>query len=599
MARTLAHRGPDDEGFLNEPPVGLGHRRLSIIDVESGHQPLSNEDGTVWIVYNGEVYNHDDLRRRYLSDHKLRTHCDTEVIVHLYEEFGDRCVEYLRGMFAFAIWDKKRHRLLLARDRFGIKPLYYVRTRHGFAFASELKALVEAGCVDTEVNKDAIEPYLTFRYVPGSQTMLKGVRKLEPAHLMVVGQGQLDIRRYWSLGYAKEEGQTEEYYGEKLTEGLREAISIRLMSEVPLGAFLSGGLDSSFVVGLMSELKSDPVSTFTASLEGGWHDEADFAQLVASHFGTDHHPLKVRADASDILPKIIWHLDEPLGDAATVPTYLLSQLTRDYVTVVLTGEGADELLAGYDKYKAFKYGSVVRKLIGGPYLKAAAQLVARTIHGERLFGFMSNRNDVDAYLDLVSVYTWEEKQRLAGPELDFLRSKGARQATSGAWFDDFSRETDVLDRLQQLDIDTWLPNDVLLKVDRMSMAHSLEARVPFLDHEFAQFLTSIPNRYKLRGLREKYILRKAMRPLVPREIVGRRKHGFTVPIQRWMKGELKAVVGAALSRPRLEELGYWHPTFVGQLLKRDLNNEYYRRQLWVLVVFDMWHRIFIEGERPA
>jgi len=594
MTRLLVHRGPDDEGYYRDGQVGLGHRRLSIIDIATGQQPMSNEDGTVWIAYNGEVYNFRQLRAQYLSAHEFKTASDTEVILHLYEEFGEDCLDHLRGMFAFAIWDKPRRKLFLARDRFGIKPLYYAETPRGLAFASECKALLGAGIVSPEVRLEAMPAYLTFRYVPGAMTMFRGIDKLEPACSLVVERGKTRRRKYWSLDFTKDEGRSVQSYADRLTELLEESISLRLISEVPLGAYLSGGLDSSFIVGLMSRLQTEPVDTFTVSLDGRWHDESRFARIVADEFSTRHRELKVTSEALTILNQVTWHLDEPLGDAATIPTFLMSELTRRHVTVVLSGEGADELLAGYDKYKAVLYGGRLKHLLGTwPF--ACGRSLASGITTQRVLQFLATRDPAAAYLSLASVFTDEEQARLCGPLLQPVIANGhAHDIVSGVLGKECD-ELDPLDRLMALDLETWLPNDVLLKNDKMTMAHSLEARVPFLDHVLAEYLASIPSRLKLKWFKEKYVLRRAMQPLIPREVVRRKKHGFTVPISHWMEHSLRPLVRRLLARERVEADGLWNHSFLEQLMAGDLSNQYRRRQLWTIVTFELWRDVFINN----
>ncbi|MCD6185849.1 MAG: asparagine synthase (glutamine-hydrolyzing) [Deltaproteobacteria bacterium] len=599
MNNEMVHRGPDDYGTYFKNNVGLAHRRLSIIDIAGGHQPMCNEDGTVWIVFNGEIYNFQDLRREHLENHEFKTRCDTEVILHLYEEYGEKCIEYLRGMFAFAIWDEKKRKLLIVRDRFGIKPLYYAKTAKGFIFASELKAILKTDAVPRKIDKEALNLYLSFRYVPGSRTMIDGVQKLEPAQYLIYQNGHTVVRQYWDLNFHKDQGQPEEYYADKLTDLLKEAIEMRLISEVPLGAYLSGGLDSSFMVGLMSQVAGEPVKTFTAGFDGGWHDESSYADIVAKAFGTDHRLLKTEADALSVLKKVIWHLDEPLADAATIPTFLLSKLTKKYVTVILSGEGADELLAGYDKYKLMLYADKYSPSFCGPLFSAFSNLFQKNIKLQRGFNLLCAKDRKKAnYLDFFSVFTNQEKQLLLGPELkDLIKDLDEPEKIVNRYLYEEERGGDFLDRLMYLDIKTWLPNDVLLKNDKMTMAHSLEARVPFLDHKFAEFLITIPSKYKLKGLVEKHILRKAMKGLVPKTIINRRKHGFTVPIAQWMQNGLKEYVTNLLSKDRINSLGFWNFEYINKLMEQNLNNDFYKRQLWTIITFEVWHKIFIEGEK--
>lgn len=601
MNNIMVHRGPDDSGTYCNKNIGLAHRRLSIIDLGGGRQPISNEDNTVWIVFNGEIYNFQKLRSQYLSNHQFKTRSDTEVILHLYEEFGEKCIDHLRGMFAFAIWDEKKRKLFIARDRFGIKPLYYAQSSRGFIFASELKALLETDSLARKVDKEALNLYMTFRYVPGARTMIDAIKKLEPGHYLVCQDGKITITQYWDLNFQKDENQTEQDCSRALTDILREAIDLRLISEVPLGAYLSGGLDSSFMVGLMSQLMSKPVKTFTAGFEGGWHDESRHAAIVAEKFATDHRLLKTNPDAVSVLEKVVWHLDEPLGDAATIPTFLLSKLTRKYVTVILSGEGADELFAGYDKYKVLYYSDKYSSLFCSPLFSFLGRLFANNIKLQRGFDLLASQKETSqTYLNLVSVFTEQEKAELFGQELTDLKGEAdAPLKLVEKYLQYGEKKGDYLDRLMYLDIKTWLPNDVLLKNDKMTMAHSLEARVPFLDHKFAEYVMTIPTRLKLKGLSEKYILRKAMQGMVPKSITKRRKHGFTVPIAQWMQGELRKVVDTLFSPERIREKGFWNYQAIEKLRQKDLANPFYRRQFWTMVSFELWHRIFIEDERPV
>jgi len=598
MNKVMVHRGPDDSGIYFKNNVGLAHRRLSIIDLAGGHQPMSNENDTIWIVFNGEIYNFKSLRKDYLSAHTFKTRSDTEVIIHMYEEFGAKCVEHLRGMFAFAIWDERKQKLLIVRDRFGIKPLYYAQTGKGFIFASELKAILATEAVSRKIDKQAMNEYLTFRYVPGFRTMIDGVQKLEPGNYLVCQNGNISVHQYWDLDFQKDNNHSERYYSQRLTELLTESIDIRLISEVPLGAYLSGGLDSSFIIGLMSQLVDNPVKTFTAGFEGGWYDESPYAELIAKEFKTDHHPLKIKADAVSVLEKAIWHLDEPLADAATIPTYLLSQLTKKFVTVILSGEGADELLAGYDKYKFLFYREKLSPLLYKPLFSIMSNIFKNKIKFQRGFDLLSSKGSAgETYLNLAAVFTEQEKQKLLGPELKELKN-GTEEPLKlvDRYLSDEGQGEDFLDRLMYLDIKTWLPNDVLLKNDKMTMAHSLEARVPFLDHKFAEFAMTIPNKLKLKGLSEKHILRKSMKGLIPKSIIKRKKHGFTVPIAKWMQNGLRKYVETLLDKERVKSLGFWNYSYIEKLMTQDLNNEFYRRQFWTIVTFEVWHKIFVERE---
>ena len=594
MTQVMAHRGPDDCGFYLDTHVGLGHRRLSIIDLHSGQQPIFNEDGSVIVVYNGEIYNFHSLRDDLLSKgHTFKSKTDTEVLVHLYEEYGTEFVSQLRGMFAFAIWDKRTRELFLVRDRFGIKPLYYTETAEGsFVFASEIKSLLEFPSIPREIDPIAFDQYFTFRYVPADRTMLRGIKKLEPGHSLVRKGRKTSIRQYWDLDFDRDEPffDSEPALAERLTHSLRDAIKMRLISDVPLGAYLSGGLDSSFMVGLMSSLCPDPVNTFSIGFDDIRWNESHFSDIVAEFFHSKHHRLVAKANAIDILEKVIWHLDEPLADAATIPTFMMSELTRQFVTVVLSGEGADELLAGYDKYKILGLGHRLRNVTPSFLFDGFSPFPRTNVKIDRLFSFLSSlRDPAEAYLSLVSVFSAKEKDSLYSDPT--LRSRSSYDLVRGM----ISKFKDPLHNFLYVDLKTWLPNDVLLKNDKMTMANSIEARVPFLDHKFAEETARIPVRLKMKGLREKYILREAMKPHVPECIVKRRKHGFTVPVRHWMDQGLEALSREVLSPRNIKRRGLLNPGYVLTLLQKNMDNVFYRRQFWTVLTFELWCQTFLDA----
>lgn len=598
MTDIMSHRGPDDRGFYRDNYVGLGHRRLSIIDLKTGHQPIFNEEESLVLVYNGEIYNFKELKNKLLeSGHVFKTNTDSEVIVHLYEEYGKSCVDYLRGMFAFAIWDKKRKELFLARDRFGIKPLYYTELSSGeFIFASEIKSLLQNDKVVREVDIEAFDQYFTFRYVPENKTMFKNIFKLEPGHIVIIKNKKSEIERYWDIVFNDDESSiSEDDIVEDITELLTDSIEKRLISDVPLGAYLSGGLDSSFMVGLMSKINSSPVETFSIGFDDEKLDESKYADIVANHFGTKHHQLIAKSNAVELIKKVIWHLDEPMADAATIPTYMMSELTKDYVKVILSGEGADEMFAGYDKYKILSIGHKYSSLIPPKIFSFLSFVQRKNIKVLRACDYLSSvKEPADAYLKLTSVFSQREKKLLYS---DQTKKRLVNFNSSFEIVKKYiTKNDDFLNNLLYLDIKTWLPNDVLLKNDKMTMANSIEARVPFLDHIFAEKMAEIPVSMKLKGLTDKYILRKAMLPVVPEAIVKRKKHGFTVPIQRWMEGDLMDFSRNVLSKKNIEEKGFFNYKFVESIVNKNHNNAFYRRQFWAILTFELWHQIFIEGK---
>jgi len=600
MRRMLRHRGPDDSGHYHDPETGIGlaHTRLSIIGVETGHQPLTDADGSVIVIFNGEIYNYRELRRELeTKGHRFRTESDGEIIPHLYNELGTGFIARLRGMFTIALWDKKQQKLLLVRDRFGIKPLYFMENSRGLIFASEIKAILANERVE-DLDPQAMRWYLSFRYVPEDRTMFAGIRKLLPGHFLECTHKRIRVQRYWQLEATHNmSSRSDESIADELRARLADAVEMRLMSEVPLGAFLSGGLDSSFIVGLMSQNSKTPVQSFSFGVGSGWHNESRFAELVARHFGTAHRALSGDCGDPETLKKAIWHLDEPLGDMAIIPTYLLSKLTRQHVTVALTGEGADELLGGYDKYKALM---AARRLRPISWIARAAGPLAGLSSGpglRRALGCVARGGDLSAaYTSLVAVFDQPELDSLLTSDLtERLRDTEPATAVIERILQD-RMNMPLLDQLMHIDIETWLPNDVLLKADKMSMAHSLEARVPFLDHEFAEFCASIPPRLKIHWLTEKYVLRRAMTGIVPDEILRRRKHGFTVSLNPWRSDDgTTGLIWETLSARRLQNRGWFDSGVVHQLIGGKLDNPFIRRQVFSILMLEQWAATFLDG----
>ena len=594
MMLALRHRGPDDQGSHVDRAggVGLGHLRLSIIDVAGGHQPIYNEDRSLCIVLNGEIYNHQELRAEMeVRGHTFQTHSDTETILHLYEDEGERAPERLQGMFAFAIWNAERRELFLARDRLGIKPLFTSERSGRFLFASEMKAILADPATPREMDPVGLDQYLTFMYVPAPRTILKSVRKLPPGHSLTLRDGRARTRCYWRLPEPQAaQAATLAETTERVRDLLGDAVRCRLMSEVPLGAYLSGGLDSSVVVGLMSQAQRAP-NTFSVGFSERGFDESRFARIVADHFGTTHHELVCRHGATDELTQIIWHLDEPVADAAAIPTYLMARETKPHATVVLTGEGADELFAGYSHY---------RLLLRRALLRPCAALFGRaqgSSYPERAMAMCSASADpARFYLALKTVFTDREKADLLRPGL--RRPDGAETPLDLVSPYLNASGGDALQRLLRLDIATWLADDLLVKVDRMTMAHAVEARVPYLDHRVVEACLPLPIAWKLGWGQSKVLLRRVARQMLPDAIVRRRKTGFGVPVGQWASGELRGLVDDVLGRAATERRGIMAPDVVARLLSRRPFNMFHRRQFWALFVLEMWCRVFLDRD-PA
>jgi len=596
MCAATFHRGPDDYGFHADDHAALGMRRLSIIDRATGHQPVRNEDGTVWVVLNGEIYNYRQLAKELKrSGHTFYTDSDTEVIVHLYEDHGPAGVERLRGMFAFALWDQKRRQLLLARDRFGIKPLYYGEVDGRLAFASELKALLELPEVERRLNWSAVGHLFSWMCTPSKESIIEGIHKLEPAHMLIAAPGHAPrLQKYWDLDFTPERGRSEEYFAEKLRALLQESVELHMVGEVPVGAFLSGGVDSGCVVALMSQLSSTPVKTFSIGFPEQEYNELAHARTLAKRFGTDHHELIVEPDVMEILTDLTWHLDEPFGDSSAIPTYLVSRLASEHVTVVLSGDGGDELFAGYDKYlverserRFERLPASLRRAFG-----VASRLMPAPMRGKNLLRHLSLAGS-RRYLDAQTLFRLDELRRLLSPEAYSLIARTSAGAELEALLE--GSGSDWLSRLQHFDIKRYLPLDILTKVDRMSMAHSIEARVPLLDHRLAEFAATIPSEMRLKGTTTKHIFKKALRGLLPAGILDRPKRGFAVPLGRWFRGQLRGYVRDLLLSDVCRQRGVLDPAYVERLLARHDGGRELDLHLWTLVSFELWCRAFLDA----
>ena len=600
MTDVVSHRGPDAVGYHVAPGIGLGHRRLSIIDLSTGDQPLSNEDGTVWTVFNGEIYNFADVRAELIAHgHRFRTASDTEVIVHGYEEWGELCVEKFRGMFAFAVWDAVARRLVLARDRLGVKPLHYAELPGiGIVFGSELKTLLEDPDVPRQWRPDAIDAYLTLLYIPAPATVYRGISKLPPAHVLIAEKGTVRTYRYWDLQFTGDgnSGREEEYL-EQLDALLRESVALRQISDVPLGAFLSGGIDSTTVVAYMVETSARPPVTISVGFDQSAYDELAHAKSVADHLGCEFHPRTVTPDIVSLLPKLAWHFDEPFADSSAVPSYYVSKAARELVTVALSGDGGDELWAGYARHRVERHEQRARALLG-PVRQAAGWLgraLPLSVKGARALRHLAYQPD-QAYA-LKHAYGMFEpgaKSRLYSN--DFLTAVG--NADPFAPFRDLYRRCgsdDTLDRALYVDVHTYMVDDILTKVDRMSMAVSLEAREPLLDHRLLEFAASVPTSLKLKDGRTKYLLRRALARKVPRAILERGKRGFEAPIGEWLRGPLAPMADSLLGDGRLRDRGVFNDREVARLWREHRDGRAdHRHRLWQLIMLELWFRQFID-----
>lgn len=599
MCRIITHRGPDDQGVMVQTGVALGMRRLSIIDLAGGHQPMSGEDGSVTIVFNGEIYNFQELKPNLEArGHIFQTHSDTEAIVHAYEEFGPECLKDLRGMFAFAIWDDKARNLFIARDRAGKKPLYYTTTPNGtFVFGSELKALLEHPEVERRINAEALDAYFTLGYVPDPLSIFEDIHKLPPGHYLNFKDGQVTVKQYWDFELQPGKSLSEEDYLDELRDLLDESVRLRLISEVPLGAFLSGGIDSSTVVGLMARHMGQPVKTFSIGFHEDSYNELKYARLTAEKFGTDHHEFFVTPDICKVVDELAWHFDEPFADSSAIPTYMVSKLARDHVTVVLSGDGGDELFAGYTRYAIERKRGAFERLpkpLREGLMRPLSQRLPHATWGRNYLHNVS-LDPVSRYLDSVSVFTSLNRRSLYTP--DFSQKLGPG-GYAGGLFHELAgnvKSNEPLDRLLYLDSKTYLPGDILTKVDRMSMAVSLEARAPLLDHKLIEFVTRVPASLKLAGLETKHLLKSAVKDLVPAEILNRAKQGFGVPIQEWINQQLRSRIRDTLSDARTRQRGYVDSRYVDVLLdEHERGRRDHSMRLWSLVMLELWHRQFLD-----
>ena len=607
MNQVQFHRGPDDGGVHVEPGVGLAHRRLSIIDLSNGHQPLYNEDGSVAVVFNGEIYNFPDLTKELLAaGHQFRTHCDTEVIVHAWEEWGESCVERFRGMFAFAIWDRNRRSLFLARDRLGIKPLHYTLMNDGrLLFGSELKSLLAHASLPRDIDPYAVEDYFGFGYVPEPRTIFRNVFKLEPGHTLLVRRGDTSLRtrQYWDADFSPNGVSDPEQAGRELIERFREAVDIRLISEVPLGAFLSGGVDSSAVVALMAGLRDEPVNTCSISFGDPDYDESKYAAMVAEQYHTNHHVGKVSPDDFSLLDKLAGIYDEPYADSSAMPTYRVCELARKRVTVALSGDGGDENLAGYRRYRWHTYEERLRSLlplsVRRPLFGALGQIYPKADWAPKVFRAKSTfeslaRSDAEGYFHSVSILG--DKLRAKLFSADFRRELQGYSAVEVFHRHAANAPDHPLSRVQYLDMKTYLVGDILTKVDRASMAHGLEVRVPILDHKFVEWVAGLPPGLKLRGREGKYLFKKSLETYLPKEILYRQKMGFAVPLASWFRGPLRERVKETLLGPRMLDSGMFDSRFLHTLVEQHQSGRRdYSMPIWTLMMFEAFQRNLHSG----
>lgn len=614
MRDAIRHRGPDGAGLHLAPGIGLGHRRLSIIDVAGGAQPMYDAAGEVAIVYNGEVFNHPELKAELEAQgHRYATRCDTETVLKLYGTEGRGAPSRLRGMFAFAIWDARTRSLLLARDRFGVKPLYYHHARDGtLVFGSEIKSLLASGIVRASMNLEGLPDYLANHATSGDETLFAGIRRLPAGHTLLWRDGRVSIERYWDLHYGATPdelaGRSEDSLVEEFRDRFREAVRLRLMSDVPLGMFLSGGIDSAAITAMMSQLVRDPIKTFSVAFAEREANELEYARLVATRYRTDHHEVLVSApEFLDAVPRLVWHEDEPMAHPSSVALYFVSRLAADHVKVVLTGEGSDEMLAGYNRYRA----TLLNLRFGRRYEAALPEGLRRAISGlagalapgrrwksrlRRTFLFRPATLE-DLYFDNFAVFGRQRQQSLLSRSLR-ERLGGSDPYAAARLAMGEGDASSLLDRLLYADVRTYM-HELLMKQDQMSMAASIESRVPFLDHPFAEFVARLPQRMKLRGLTTKLVLRRAMSGLLPEPILSRRKMGFPVPFGRWVAGAHGAVLDEFVTGARARDRGLFDAAELSRLVAEHRGGANHDERMWSLVNLEIWQRIFLDGEDPA
>lgn len=596
MTDVIHHRGPDDEGFYINGNIGLGFRRLSIIDLHTGHQPLSNEDGTIWIIFNGEIYNYQELQDSLIKQgHIFRTKTDTETIVHLYEQYGTNCLQYLRGMFAFAIWDNKKNQLFCARDRFGIKPFYYYQDNEKFVFGSEIKTILKCDDIDKTLSPEAIDSYFAFGYITSDLSVYKKIKKLQPSHYLLLSfndKPSAEIKNYWEIHFEPDFSKSEKQWEEEIEHCLLETVKLHMISDVPLGAFLSGGIDSGSVVSMMAKNSSRPIKTFTIGFKDEKDSELKYARELAGKYGCEHHEQIVEPDSIELLPKLVGAYDEPLSDSSIIPTYYVSKLARQFVTVALSGDGGDELFAGYNSYlrhmKIYKFpfnfsSPFYSKMIWGNIYN----MMPYNMKGKSFAYYLSKgKKQSFAYMN-----TWSESERnkLLIQKRNTLNGVQASEYFKAKILQNGDTKPDPISNMQYLDLKTYMVDDILTKVDRASMMNSLEVRVPLLDHKFAELSFRIPGNLKLNGMDQKYIFKKAMRSNLPSSFMRLPKKGFSIPISQWFTGGLHEYVGDTLLSDTPAYSEYLNKKYVRKVLQRSgsAQNDFSNR-IWSLLIFEEW-----------
>lgn len=608
----LERRGPDDFGYFMDSCVYLGHRRLSIIDLSTGRQPISNEDGTVCVVFNGEIYNFMDIRGDLeAKGHHFRTNSDTEVIVHAYEEWGKACVKRFRGMFAFALWDSKKRLLFIARDRLGIKPLFYAQIGDTLYFASEMKAMLQYNDFPREVDFDGLAAYFTLGYIPAPLTIFKDIRKLLPGHTMEVADGQVKVEKYWDLYFEPDFSKSESYFMDGFLGLFEEAVKLRLISDVPLGAFLSGGVDSGAVVGVMSKLCSEPVRTFNIGFGGevgGYLDERGYAREVASRYKAIHTEHEVLPNPQEIISEIVEAFDEPFADHSTIPSYYVSKITRQYVTVALSGLGGDENFGGYERYLGFKMSSLYNFLPQYIREKVIREIVERiperadghyTVNHLKRFVRAASLLEGNRYFNFMHMLGKDRSSALFS-EPDLVGGGFERCKDTILGYFNGSNASSPLDKVFYTDIKTYLPEDILACTDRMSMWHSLEVRVPFLDHKLMEFCATIPNTLKIRLWDKKHILKRAVSKLLPKSVLNHRKQGFVGPMTTWLRKDLKPYTQEVLCDGNLDKHGLFNKGVVNNILDQHFSRaEINDKLIWSLIIFQVWYELYVENRHYA
>lgn len=593
MCDAIAHRGPDDEGYYIKGNVGLGHRRLSIIDLNTGQQPIYNEDKSIVIVFNGEIYNYRELRNELSQKgHLFKTETDTEVIVHLYEEYQESCVQKMNGMFSFAIWDSRNEKLFLARDRIGIKPLYYYTDKDKIVFGSEMKAIIQVKSVERQIDLSSIDQYLSFGYIPSPLSIFEKIKKLPPGHHLSIQGDSISMKKFWDIRYEYRYDRSEDEDAENIVEILKSSVQMRLVSDVPLGAFLSGGIDSSAVVAMMSKLINRPVKTFSIGFKEAKFNELEDARFIAKKFNTEHYEEIVDPDSVNLVPKLVWYYDEPFADSSAIPTYYVSRLAREHVTVVLSGDGGDELFGGYLRYITSNRDKLFLRLparIRKDFLGAVGRILPNGFKGKNYFNYIS-LNDLQRYMVKVGCFPEHIKQKLY--TRDFAASIGKKAP------DHFSAviEKDLVTKLMFYDCKTYLPDDILVKVDKASMARSLEARVPVLDYRLIEYAATIPPERKINGDNQKMIFKKALKQYLPERVFTKKKQGFGVPLEDWFRCELREMAYDTLLSNTALQRGYFQMNQVKYLLDEhqggNRDNSFY---IWALLMLELWHKQFVDS----